>query len=90
VPGNELKVSVLDHWTSPVTGITYPSGWRVEINDPHLQASLTLQPELKNQELVTTQSTGNIYWEGAVSIQGQSAGQAVQGEGYVELTGYHK
>ncbi|TMD99621.1 MAG: lipocalin family protein, partial [Chloroflexi bacterium] len=42
----------------------------------------------KDQELVVYQSTGNSYWEGAVSIQGQSAGQVVQGEGYVELTGY--
>lgn len=90
LPGSALKVSVLDHWLSPTTGITYPSGWRVTINDPRLQASLTLRPELKNQELVATQSTGNTYWEGAVSIQGQSAGHAVQGEGYVELTGYHK
>jgi predicted secreted hydrolase len=96
VPGSSLKISVLDHWTSPTTGITYPSGWRVEINDPHVKANLTLQPELKDQELVTTQSTGNTYWEGAVSIagsispQGQSQQLAVQGEGYVELTGYHK
>ncbi len=84
------RVTVLGHWLSPTTGITYPSGWRVEINDPRLQTVLTLQPELKNQELVTTQSTGNMYWEGAVSIQGQSQGRAVQGEGYVELTGYHR
>lgn len=90
LPGNVLKITVLDHWRSPTTGILYPSGWRVEINAPQLQASLTLQPELKNQELVVTQSTGNIYWEGAVSIQGQSAGHSVQGEGYVELTGYHQ
>lgn len=96
VPAGALKVSVLDHWTSPTTGITYPSGWRVEINAPQVQANLTLQPELKDQELVVTQSTGNTYWEGAVLIAGsfaaQSQGQprAVQGEGYVELTGYHK
>jgi predicted secreted hydrolase len=96
VPGSSLKISVLDHWTSPTTGITYPSGWRVEINDPHVKANLTLQPELKDQELVVTQSTGNTYWEGAVSIagsispQGQNQQLAVQGEGYVELTGYHK
>jgi predicted secreted hydrolase len=45
-------------------------------------------PELKDQELVAYQSTGNSYWEGAVTIQGQSAGTAVNGEGYVELTGY--
>jgi predicted secreted hydrolase len=90
VPASAVNVSVLDHWTSPATGITYPSGWRVTINDPRLQTTLTLQPELKNQELNATPSTGNIYWEGAVSIQGQSQGQAVQGQGYVELTGYHK
>jgi predicted secreted hydrolase len=96
LPASSLNLSVLDHWTSPTTGITYPSGWRVDINDPQLKASLTLQPELKNQELVVTQSTGNTYWEGAVSIAGsaslpgQSNASAVQGEGYVELTGYHK
>jgi predicted secreted hydrolase len=90
LPGDALRVSVLDYWLSPVTGISYPSGWRVEIDSPQLQASLVLQPELKDQELVVTQSTGNTYWEGAVSIQGSSGGHAVQGEGYVELTGYHK
>jgi predicted secreted hydrolase len=88
LPANALQMTVLDHWQSPVTGANYPSGWRVQINDPHLHATLTLTPELKNQELATYQSTGNSYWEGAVSIQGQSAGGPVKGEGYVELTGY--
>lgn len=86
--GSELHVDVLGRWKSPVTGANYPSGWHLEINDPQLQASLTLTPELKDQELVAYQSTGNSYWEGAVYIQGQSAGSAVGGEGYVELTGY--
>jgi len=88
LPANSLHVTVLDHWTSPTTRATYPSGWRLYIHDPHLQLALTLTPELKNQELVAYQSTGNSYWEGAVSIQGQSGGQSVRGEGYVELTGY--
>lgn len=88
LPASALKVTVLGHWRSPVTGADYPSGWRVDINDPQVQASLVLIPELKDQELVVLQSTGNSYWEGAVSIQGQSAGQMVKGEGYVELTGY--
>jgi predicted secreted hydrolase len=83
-----LKVSALGHWRSPATGVVYPSGWLVRIDNPHLHASLTLIPELRDQELVVYQSTGNSYWEGAVSIQGQSSGGAVRGEGYVELTGY--
>jgi predicted secreted hydrolase len=88
IPGNTLNMTVLDHWRSPVTGATYPSGWRLEITDPRVHVTLILLPELKDQELVVYQSTGNSYWEGAVSIQGQSTGQVVSGEGYVELTGY--
>src|SRR5712691_9998502 len=88
LPASALHMTVLGHWTSPVTGATYPSGWHIEVSDPQLRASLTLTPELKDQELVVYQSTGNSYWEGAVSIQGKSAGSAVHGEGYVELTGY--
>lgn len=90
IPGSAVQSTVLGTWTSPKTGATYPSGWRLAIKDPHLQASLTVTPLLKDQELVVLQSTGNTYWEGAVSVQGQSGDQALSGEGYVELTGYHK
>ncbi len=85
-----LRTNILNHWTSRVTGATYPSGWQIEINDSHVQTLLTLTPEVQNQELVVYQSTGNAYWEGAVTIHGQSAGTQVQGEGYVELTGYSR
>jgi predicted secreted hydrolase len=88
VPDKALRVTVLNHWKSAITGANYPSGWKLEITDPRVRTSLVLLPELKDQELVVYQSTGNSYWEGAVSIQGNSAGQMVRGEGYVELTGY--
>jgi predicted secreted hydrolase len=88
LPPQAVRVQVLGTWRSPATGITYPSGWQVRVNDSRLQATLTLQPELKDQELVVYQSTGNTYWEGAVRISGQEAGIALGGEGYVELTGY--
>jgi predicted secreted hydrolase len=88
LPAIDLHVTILNHWTSLASGATYPSGWQLAINAPQLHASLTLTPELLNQELITTQSTGNTYWEGAVTIHGQSAGTTVTGEGYVELTGY--
>jgi predicted secreted hydrolase len=85
-----LKATSLATWTSPATGITYPSGWRVGINAPLLHTTLSIIPQLRNQELDARQSTGNVYWEGAVTIQGQSNDNAIAGEGYVELTGYHK
>ncbi|HLX56661.1 MAG TPA: lipocalin-like domain-containing protein [Ktedonobacteraceae bacterium] len=88
LPASSLRVTALGHWKSKVTGADYPSGWNLAINDPQLHASLTLQPELKDQELVAYQTTGNSYWEGAVSIQGQMQGNTIGGEGYVELTGY--
>ncbi|GHO84188.1 lipocalin-like domain-containing protein [Dictyobacter formicarum] len=90
LPEQSLKSTVLAKWTSPTTGITYPSGWRIDVQDPRLQTTLTIKPLLKNQELVVKNSTGNTYWEGAVSIDGQHKGQPVAGEGYVELTGYTK
>ena len=88
IPASELHATVLAHWTSPVTHVTYPSGWRLMLNDSLIHATLTLQPQLRNQELVVYQSTGNSYWEGAVNIQGQVNGRSMQGQGYVELTGY--
>jgi predicted secreted hydrolase len=71
-------------WTSPTTGITYPSGWTVTAGDAHL----TLTPTVKDQELATAQTTGMTYWEGDVTIDGTKAGQPVAGQGYVELVGY--
>ncbi len=77
-------------WTSPVTGGVYPSGWVVTLAgaSPLETFTLALTPLLRDQELVTTNSTGVAYWEGAVAIQGTAAGQPTTGEGYVELTGY--
>jgi predicted secreted hydrolase len=90
LPGSAFHSAVPGTWRSPTTGIIYPSGWHLEINDPHVHADLMIQPLLKDQELVVTGSTGNIYWEGAVSIQGRTNNQPVSGQGYVELTGYPK
>ncbi|QBD82380.1 carotenoid 1,2-hydratase [Ktedonosporobacter rubrisoli] len=88
IPAQALQTSVLGSWTSPQTHITYPSGWKLTINDQHVQATLTITPQLKDQELVVYPSTGNVYWEGAVSISGQLNEKPVDGEGYIELTGY--
>jgi predicted secreted hydrolase len=88
LPASALQASVLGRWTSPTTGITYPSGWKLVINDPHLRTTLTIMPQLKDQELVVTGSTGNTYWEGAVTIEARGAAGNVAGQGYVELTGY--
>lgn len=86
LPSDDFISRALGSWTSPVTHATYPSGWQVTIKS--LRLALTLTPELRDQELVTTATTGVAYWEGAVAIQGQQAGKPISGQGYVELTGY--
>ena len=79
----EFFIEPTASWTSPHTGATYPSGWRIEIPDETL--SMNVQPLLKDQELDTRASTGVVYWEGAVEVTDQ--GRRI-GHGYVELTGY--
>jgi predicted secreted hydrolase len=85
---DDLVVGVLDHWTSPTSGATYPSQWRITL--PGHEWSLTVTPTLNDQELNTVATTGVIYWEGEVTVAGTVGGNAVTGLGYVELTGYAK
>jgi predicted secreted hydrolase len=84
-PG-DFAVTSIATWTSPRTGATYPSGWIIDV--PRHSLSLTIVPVLRDQELDTRRTTGVIYWEGQVTVQGNSHGDAVSGHGYVELTGY--
>ena len=80
---DDVHIDVLDHWQNPVGGIRYPSRWRLQI--PSEQLMLVIDPYLANQEL--NLSIGR-YWEGAVRISGTSNGQSINGNGYVELTGF--
>jgi predicted secreted hydrolase len=73
-------------WTSPVSGATYPVEWDVAI--PGAATTLRVRAAVDAQELVTRRSTNVTYWEGMVTVEGQSGGRPVTGRGYVELTGY--
>ncbi|MCC6176871.1 MAG: carotenoid 1,2-hydratase [Chloroflexi bacterium] len=86
IGGDRFEVSVLDHWTSPHTGATYPAGWHAQVRDPAID--LTIQPVLPDQELDTRGTTNVIYWEGENTASGTLNGQPVTGRGYVELVGY--
>ncbi len=83
---NDFEIKPIRTWTSPQSGATYPSGWTVEIPSKHL--TLTLTPVVQDQELDTRPSTGVIYWEGDISINGTENGTPISGKSYVELTGY--
>lgn len=78
----DVRLEVLDTWTSPRSGGTYPARWRLSV--PSRQVALTVTPVLADQELPVSFR----YWEGSVRVEGTHAGQPVTGRGYVELTGY--
>jgi predicted secreted hydrolase len=86
IEGAEINLTALGSWTSPRTGATWPSGWRVQIGQIDLDVTVT--PELADQELNTVESTGVIYWEGANAVAGTLGGRPITGRSYVELTGY--
>jgi predicted secreted hydrolase len=71
------------YWKSKATVVQYPIEWRVEI--PGQQLSFTVKPVLDDQELALNRLT---YWEGAIDVAGQRAGNPLSGRGYLELTGY--
>lgn len=84
LPLGDIGVEVLGRWRSPRSGASYPSRWRLRAPGVELVAA----PLIPDQELDTRESTGVVYWEGAVAGEGTSGGRPVTCEGYVELTGY--
>lgn len=73
-----------DIWASAATKANYPLRWTIAV--PRLKLKLTITTPLQDQEL--TSRFGPSYWEGAVDVSGQRNGQPVEGDGYLEMTGY--
>ena len=86
IRNDEFAVTVENTWKSPHSKAAYPARWRMQIIP--LMLDLTISPSMSDQEMHTSGSTGVIYWEGSVAVEGTRAGQPVVGQGYVELTGY--
>lgn len=80
-PPDQIRFEPGRTWRSPRTGTTYPVEWRIRVAG----RSLELHPLLDDQENDARQSTGAVYWEGAVTAL--ENGERV-GRGYLELTGY--
>lgn len=79
---DDVRLEVLDSWISPYSGDRYPIRWRLSV--PAEDLELTIFPRVEDQEM----SLSVHYWEGAVQAQGQAAGRAITGMGYLEMTRY--
>ena len=82
LPYGSVTLKVLGHWKSSATKTVYPSGWNLKV--PSKGINLKIKPYIDNQELKVSVK----YWEGAVKVSGQMNKKTVNGNGYVELTGY--
>ncbi len=83
-----IQTEVLKTWKSPRTGAVYPIRWKISV--PTLHLDFEAAADFPDQELDTNQSTRLVYWEGSVGVKGKRGCELLQGEGYMELTGYDK
>jgi predicted secreted hydrolase len=68
-------------WRSARSGTTYPVEMEVRVGE----RTWRLEPLMDDQEMDARTSTGTLYWEGAVRLEGSDGSR---GRGYLELTGY--
>jgi len=80
---SDFEIAIQDEWRSPHTQGVYPASWEIRIHEP--DCLLKIEPWMADQEVNFPPVT---YWEGAVHFTGRCNGAPVQGDGYIELTGY--
>ena len=78
-----IRFTPVRYWRSPRTQAKYPVEVTLEIGQQRWQ----LRPLQDDQELDSRQSTGAVYWEGAVTLERDGRRD---GRGYLEMTGYVK
>ncbi len=83
---NDVSITSRRTWTSPVSGVAYPSGWTLTV--PSLDLSLDLDPVLVASEFAGSRYTPAAYWEGEARATGTRQGRSIGGRGFVELVGY--
>ncbi len=78
---DEVRFAPRRTWRSPRTGATWPVEMAFELaGEPW-----SVTPMMDDQEMDARNSTGTLYWEGAVTVAGPNG---AKGRGYLELTGY--
>ncbi len=74
----DFKVVPGQKWTSSKSNIAYPTEWVIDI--PLRNINLTVKSINEDSEFDAMLTTYNIYWEGAVKVQGSHTGL-----GFIEL-----
>lgn len=80
----EVRLEVLEYWTSPHTGARYPMQWTLAIPSEELEMDVTTV--FDDQEMTVSVQ----YYEGALHVSGKLRDEAIDGNGYIEMTGYEQ
>lgn len=81
LPAAQLSRATTSTWKSPDTGITYPVASTVNVPG----GTLSVTPQLVNQEVWSSLIPQGNYWEGTSTVAGTVNGQAVTGQAYAEV-----
>lgn len=80
----EVRLEVLEYWASPHTGARYPVQWTLAIPSEELEMDVTTL--FDDQEMTVSVQ----YYEGALQVSGKFRDEAIDGNGYIEMTGYEQ
>lgn len=80
--GSEVKLTPLAYWTSKNTRARYPVKWRLEA--PQQSLDIVIAAKFNDQQW----DGAFVYWEGSVTTSGTYQGRRINGEGFLEMTGY--
>ena len=80
----EVQLEVLEYWTSPHTGARYPLQWTLGI--PSEELKVDVATVFDDQEMTVSVQ----YYEGALQVSGKFRDEAIDGNGYIEMTGYEQ
>ena len=80
----EVRLEVLEYWASPHTGARYPVQWTLAIPSEELEMDVTTV--FDDQEMTVSVQ----YYEGALQVSGKFRDEAIDGNGYIEMTGYEQ
>ena len=76
IPADKASLSFLSYWTSPASGVTYPTKWKLQTPD----GTFTITSVMQNQELNQT-----TFCEADATVSGTYNGIPVTGSTYVEV-----
>ena len=80
LPSSQVSLASSGSWTSPISGLSYPTQWQVKLPD----GTFVITPYVQGQEM--NWPLHKSYYEGDSSVVGTWNGQPITGKAYAEVS----